>query len=336
MISLRRTMAAQEAQHDWQTALGAHIAILEAIRDYAFRACPPLLDDYTQELITLRRRISEQAGTGDLCRSRDTLVATVRRFGEDGSKAYETRTKEIREVVKLVASGAAAFLSRSRNGSQEMAEQARAVEEIAAIGDLTELREKLTAQVTRMRLTLERMAREDAETIQRLSGEMDGLRERLHAAEQACCEDELTGLANRRGLERQMDTRIRRQQPFCLLLFDIRNLRSINEANGHWAGDGVLREFASRLRHGIRETDVACRWGGDEFLLLLDCPLHDVLPRSRQIYARLNGGYAVAMDGKQVHLQLITSMGVAEHRTGEAKEQLLGRAEALLYTSGDT
>jgi two-component system, cell cycle response regulator len=85
--------------------------------------------------------------------------------------------------------------------------------------------------------------------------------------------DELTGLFNRRSLlgalEAQL-SRVREQRHvLSLLMLDLDDLKKINDSYGHVAGDAVLREFARRLRGTARESDVAGRFGGDEFCLIL-------------------------------------------------------------------
>ena len=85
--------------------------------------------------------------------------------------------------------------------------------------------------------------------------------------------DELTGLINRRALEEHMQSQWHRLQrygePAGVLLLDIDHFKNINDGYGHDAGDAVLRALAERLRENVRVTDVAGRWGGEEFLILL-------------------------------------------------------------------
>jgi diguanylate cyclase (GGDEF)-like protein len=90
--------------------------------------------------------------------------------------------------------------------------------------------------------------------------------------------DALTGLYNRRYAERRLNAEIarsaRRGHPLAIVLLDLNEFKEINDTGGHAAGDLVLKEFAERLTRSIRGSDLAVRWGGDEFLLLLvDCNL---------------------------------------------------------------
>lgn len=86
-------------------------------------------------------------------------------------------------------------------------------------------------------------------------------------------EDPLTGLANRRFLQERLEEELNRSRrhamPFSLVFLDCDGFKAINDRHGHAAGDALLQQLAGVLRRGVRNYDVAARWGGDEFLLLL-------------------------------------------------------------------
>src|SRR5207245_10539266 len=97
---------------------------------------------------------------------------------------------------------------------------------------------------------------------------------RLHRiVERQALFDGLTGIANRRPLEDAFSHELARADrlgaPLALVLADLDDFKAVNDRHGHAVGDDVLREFASVLRATVREADVAGRWGGEEFVLLL-------------------------------------------------------------------
>lgn len=97
----------------------------------------------------------------------------------------------------------------------------------------------------------------------------DGLRgARAQALEQALT-DPLTGLRNRRGLDRALDRLSRSGQPFGLIHIDLDHFKKINDTWGHPVGDQLLVEVAARLRQVVRDADAIARLGGDEFVVLL-------------------------------------------------------------------
>ena len=96
-------------------------------------------------------------------------------------------------------------------------------------------------------------------------------------------------------------------------------------------GDEVLKQVGSRLGGQVRSRDLVCRWGGDEFVVLLDCDLERAVTRSRQIVQWLNGVYQVHVEGAEMLVDVAVSVGVAVYIAGETSEQLLARVDESLY-----
>jgi two-component system, cell cycle response regulator len=101
----------------------------------------------------------------------------------------------------------------------------------------------------------------------------DELQQRNTELDRASRTDGLTGLYNRRHLDQELALRnqdaLRHHEPICLLLLDIDHFKDINDTYGHPAGDLVLQAFADRVSLGLRTGDIAGRWGGEEFLVIL-------------------------------------------------------------------
>lgn len=81
-------------------------------------------------------------------------------------------------------------------------------------------------------------------------------------------QDELTGLMNRRGFLIAAD-KLANQANHCVLVLDINDFKAINDYQGHAAGDQALQALATLLQQSVRDSDLVCRWGGDEFVILL-------------------------------------------------------------------
>lgn len=145
--------------------------------------------------------------------------------------------------------------------------------------------------------------------------------------------DSLTGLANRRYFDERLSatvSRCRRQgSPLAVLYLDIDRFKPINDAHGHDAGDGVLKEFAQRLKSCVREGDLAARIGGDEFALLVEGIEHpgDAESIAAKVVALM--ARPIALPG--LELAVSTSVGIAFSRRSAAAERLLVTADAALY-----
>jgi len=158
---------------------------------------------------------------------------------------------------------------------------------------------------------------------------------RLHGiVERQALVDGLTGLANRRRAEDSLRAEVARAERLGgsvgLILADLDDFKAVNDEYGHAAGDDVLRGFAEALRATVREIDVAARWGGEEFAVLLpgsdlEGAVH-VAERLRQaIAARRIAG----PDG--AHIAVTASFGVASSGGGRDVEELLRVADEALY-----
>ncbi|RZI58858.1 MAG: diguanylate cyclase [Rubrivivax sp.] len=151
-------------------------------------------------------------------------------------------------------------------------------------------------------------------------------RDMMHLATTADT-DQLTGLANRRSLERR--ARELAGQPISVLVFDLDDFKPVNDRHGHAAGDAVLRAVGQRLRAQCRDGDVAARVGGDEFVLLLaGAPDEFRLAQIRQrlLHALIE---PIAIEGGTVSVG--ASIGYAVGDGGTRYERLLEAADDMSY-----
>jgi two-component system cell cycle response regulator len=171
-------------------------------------------------------------------------------------------------------------------------------------------------------------------TALRLRALHDELAHRNAELEQLARTDVLTGLANRRHADDVLRSSIasarRHHRAMSAVLVDIDRFKSVNDAHGHAAGDAVLREVAERLSAGLREEDLAARWGGEEFLLLLPDS-----PDATVVCERLRASISdrpINVHGL-LELRVSASFGWAPWTGEETGEALVGRADVALYAA---
>jgi two-component system cell cycle response regulator len=146
--------------------------------------------------------------------------------------------------------------------------------------------------------------------------------------------DGLTGLHNRRYLDSHLDTlferAIGRHRSLSILIADIDHFKHVNDTYGHDAGDAVLKEFARRLRQSVRGIDLACRYGGEEFVLAMpDTDGETALVVAERLRAQIAGREFSLPDAQ---LSLTASIGVTSLRhVGDSVEGLMKRADVALY-----
>ncbi len=187
-------------------------------------------------------------------------------------------------------------------------------------------------------------------TISGLAAQLSSLRAKLQAQKDELANalvriqilatrDELTGLVNRRHMMDVLGQHKKRLERsghhrFCLALLDIDHFKRINDTHGHAIGDEVLRNFAKAVQSGLRDTDVLARWGGEEFLVLLNDTSPELanvgLERARMLLAE------ATLVASLPELKPTFSAGLTAYNMTEALDVCIERADRALYKAKDS
>ena len=168
------------------------------------------------------------------------------------------------------------------------------------------------------------------------SEELDSIRDSLKAAEQRSNTDALTGLANRHSMDEFLRlaqiAAMEKDEALSVFLIDIDHFKKFNDDYGHQVGDQVLRLVAKVLQEGVREVDLAARYGGEELIAVL--PGAD-LEACTSVAERIRRRIAEAKltrraTGKEIG-SITVSIGVAQFRLAESADAMIERCDRGLY-----
>ena len=147
--------------------------------------------------------------------------------------------------------------------------------------------------------------------------------------------DQLTGLSNRRKMESYLDYRLRElkrfQRKFCVIFLDIDNFSGFNNKYGHETGDSVLINVSKSIGRSIRTSDLFGRWGGEEFVGVLEIKKDDEAIMLAEKIRVLISGTEIMYNQEQV--SVTASLGVTIARDDDTIETVVGRADSLMYES---
>lgn len=164
----------------------------------------------------------------------------------------------------------------------------------------------------------------------------DRLRHNVQLSLEMAITDQLTGLHNRRYMSRHLDNLVasarKNGKPISFVIMDIDFFKAVNDSHGHDIGDEVLKEFASRIAANVRGIDLACRYGGEEFVVVM--PDTDV-EFAYSVAERLRKSVETTpfdISRAPHHLNVTISIGIAGSKMpGDTASALLHRADQALY-----
>jgi diguanylate cyclase (GGDEF)-like protein/PAS domain S-box-containing protein len=164
-------------------------------------------------------------------------------------------------------------------------------------------------------------------------------RQKLHEMRRVAFSDALTGIGNRKHLEGRLSAALAEFQENSasagLLFIDVDNFKNFNDTHGHDVGDKVLQMVASTLQHALRESDTTGRWGGEEFVAIVNgAPDGPILLKVAEKLRRLIEHSSLSV-GQQA-LAVTVSIGGTMVSPGDTAESLVRRADELMYQSKRT
>jgi len=287
-----------------------------------FAALGAALNDMAEQLEARLAELEAERG-----RVRDALA----RFGEALAATHDAK-----ELLRIVA--ATASEATSARGSRIVSADGSVITSGDVDGEGVRLILPLTAsgeQFGTLELVGDSFSKEQRMNAASLAAHAVVALEnaRLHGmVERQALVDGLTGLANRRATSDALHAEAARAErletPLSVALADIDGFKDVNDVHGHAVGDEVLRAFAEVLRETLRESDVAGRWGGEEFLLLLPGADED---GAAQLADRVRLGLAARSIPSVPGLRVTASFGVAEYAGETNTEQLVAAADSALY-----
>ncbi len=314
-------------------ALAAYRSALFEMGSCSMEACPSLGNELNRGLAKLEGRLATVVTRETVEETEASVQEQLRDWGSRTAGHYRQKTDEVKEILIVMARTAESVGTRDLRCADQIAQVTTRLKKIANLEDLTEIRASIETSAAELKTSIDRMTAEGKEAVDQLRAEVKSFQTKLEEAERVASCDSLTGLRSRHLVEGQIERRVAGGVKFCAAIMDIDRFKRVNDEHGHLAGDELLRQFAMELKSACRSTDVVGRWGGDEFIILLDCEIEEARAQSERLAKWVCGSYTVEGGSGPVKLEIDCSIGLAEHMPNETQKQLLARADAEMYRS---
>jgi diguanylate cyclase (GGDEF)-like protein len=291
---------------------------------------------FAQRVEHWRNRIRTETDAGVL----DTIAAEIlaecevhaNRFNGDLAQ----REAEVGDLMCVLHEVIDALHGESRRFDLELQRSTESIRTMVGVDDIREIKRVLSLEVDNIRkAAVERQAAE-SKRVERLTAQVEALRNSLREARMRAMTDALTGTANRGALEQEIKDFLRRAsrtgKGFSLAMVDLDHLKRINDTHGHQVGDRVLMACAKILQDTVGAAGLVARYGGEEFGVIMHTPnVDDGRRLIEAALARIPPTYQYTVDKVTKGVSFSFSAGVTAYATGDTAEAIVKRADDALY-----
>jgi diguanylate cyclase (GGDEF)-like protein len=316
-------------------ALESYRAALLSMGMNGIRACPPVGSELHRWLADLSNGLSDSVTPAAIQETEQKVEEHLERWGGRSAEYLVAKANDAKELLLALAHTAQSVGERDKRYTSQFSEFTSRLRTIADLENLGQVRASLVLEANKLKSYVDRMTEDGQSLVKQLQKEVSSYETKLKAAEELVMRDELTGLSNRRNVEERIESRIAKGEPFCVVILDLDKFKSVNDGHGHLAGDSLLKQFAKESRSSSRSVDTVGRWGGDEFILVLDCDFAGAKLQLERTKKWALGEYKIQLgDGApEIKLNATASIGLTEWRPGETMEDVIEHADKDMYAN---
>jgi diguanylate cyclase (GGDEF)-like protein len=299
----------------------------------AVRVCPAVSSDLQKGLEGIEKQLSGNLTPSLVKETAKRVEDLLQQWGSRTAEHLKAKASEVKELLLTLARTAESVGERDQRYTNQFTQFTTRLKTIANLDDLTQIRTSLVQSASELKNYVDQMAKDSQKSVAELRAEISNYETKLKEVEELAVRDVLTTLANRRYIEDRLAQRVEQKQDFCVVILDLNTFKLINDTYGHLAGDDLLKQFSQELRSNVRGSDIVGRWGGDEFILILDCPLAGAKLQIERIQKWVFGDYTLKLGAgaAEVKVKLNASIGVAQWQPGETMEQVIKNADSYMY-----
>ena len=269
--------------------------------------------------------------------SSDVLTDIYRRFFVQDQESLETVRRELRQVVESVQ-------SELHESGGKLADYSGTLGHFAGVLGSSSSAEMMSDEVKKVlgdTQSLQASQQKLETNMSHIADEVDALRKELERVKEESLTDSLTGISNRKAfdaaLTQTINAAVKEKTSFSMLLLDIDRFKKFNDTFGHLVGDKVLRFVATVLKRSVKGKDMAARFGGEEFAIILpETSLDDAYTVSEQVRKAISARKLKENSNGKDYGIVTISIGVAEFRFDEDPHDLIGRADKALYQAKES
>jgi len=302
-------------------------ALSSAIRDcytlaihsaakYAVEVDPALALEFRGHLQVIEDQSRTALSAEQLHSAQSSFRGELRDYRDKSDARLVKLRKEVQNATAAMTIFAETVSLNGENHEQEVSAQLHTLESAARSIDIGEIRGSVGAAVAGIRSSVEQIHRGNQLIVAQLQDEIRVLHLQFEQERKALFMDRASGAWNRQKIDIHLDNLLRQNQPFCLLLVWVRNLKRTQSQYSATVVEGALKALVARFSALLGEEAVIGRWTVDQFVAVLDVPSSRAIALSAEATRKLSGGYAVQENGLSQTVTLQATAGVVDRSPG--------------------
>jgi diguanylate cyclase (GGDEF)-like protein len=294
-------------------------------------AVPDRARSLSESMNSLRERLCSLATPDEVAHIEEEIEAVLAGWGKEAVRSSLDSLNQVRDVMMAVAASAAAIADRDHRHTDRVKRLTERLQTAAKMQNIETMRWSMIDSASEMKICVEEMAAEGARALSQLQAQVVHYRSELKDYQKRDWTDSLTGLVSRQTIEAPIQDRISWSSRFCLAVMDLNGFKRINDTWGHAAGDDLLKQFGAEVQSRLRSTDLVGRWGGDEFVFLIDSTLEEAVRSLNRLRDWVFGEYEIANGTEQIRVTVTAATGLAQWDGKENALELFNRADQWMY-----
>lgn len=293
--------------------------------------------EFKKDIDNLIEKFVSEEKIGPLKSLLEKRKKTISSFIKRQKDYLNERENEFKDIIDLLTDALITLNTRNNDFNLNIQKRNEKVKNITLLDDIKKIKIAIKQEVACVRKIIQEKQSHDNTHMEKLSEQVNSLKVELQKAASQSLIDGLTGIYNRKAFDMHLQDLIDRstlaKAPFSMLFLDIDNFKNINDTYGHQIGDRIILALVQKCRQFIRKEDLLCRYGGEEFVIILPgASLKVAFSRAQKICNYTAKTRYTFNDGKKDHaLTFTVSIGVSSYCKGDTVTTLIERSDRALY-----
>jgi GGDEF domain-containing protein len=333
LISLWKAANDLDRLHDLQQGtLECYVQAIASAAQYAVAPDQARAAELRQNLQLLEKQLREATSIDSIQAVESSFRGELRNYQEHAHQRLDHLHQEVMGAAKAMKIFAESVSSNGADHEKQMEHELKNLEVLATCDDLGEIRGGLENARASLAASFDQLRRSNQLVIAQLQDEIRLLHQNIQSERRALFTDRSSGAWNHPKMAERMEELIRQDEPFCLLMVAIRNLKRLDGRYSRIVIEGALKAVLTRFQNMAGEEAMLGRWSEEEFVAILPVEPANAMTLSREVTRKLSGNYAVQENGAAQNIVLQVTTGVVDRKIGDVAAKFHKRVEQMSET----